>query len=627
LNPLANSDQQQRDFVSRDGYHRLVIADTDIAISDVAGSRKLLAAVERAITQTVPAGITATVVSGHQYALANAQTVQSDIKVVLGTATGAILLIFILLLRSWRALFVFLLPASVLGISAAAVASVFPVVSGITIGFGAVLLGITVDFTLHVYFALRGSKQPQEQLRRLTAPLLGSALTSFLAFSVLLSSALPEQRQLAVFSLSAIVLALLLAVVVMPHLCGNATLGSMVAFPAKTSGQKLVLKRQRSQAVVVILWMSVLALCAIAVPRLNFDGDLRSLSVATSSLQDNEQMVKQVWGNMRTSALLFARGKDLDSALAVNDEIYKVVRPDNREAGQDTHHPKLVSVAAILPSAASQAHSRELWREFWQVQRPLLVGRLAQSGAELGFSESAFQPFIHWLDQPVVPIELQAWQQGGLTTLLSDLIISDNSSGGIDNPGFAVLSLLDEADLTVQLQRDLVAVSGAIVVAQGIFRQQLSSELAKDFSNFIFMAFGAVVLVLTCWYRRWRYVLLALLPVASGLLFMFGIMAWLGLSFNLFNVIAAILIIGLGVDYAIFMLSRCDGSGCRQSERAVLVSALTTLAGFGSLVLAQHPAMYSIGISVMLGISSAAVSALLVVPICYAWLMPKGELK
>ncbi|OQY19039.1 MAG: hypothetical protein B6I36_05370 [Desulfobacteraceae bacterium 4572_35.1] len=171
LNPMSKADREQLDFVSADGTHRLVVVDTSVTISDVVGSRQLIAGVHRAINSCVPEDIVATIVSGHMYTLANADTIQHDLKVVLGTASAAILLIFLFLLRSWRALFVFLLPASVLGIAAVAVATLFPVVSGITIGFGAVLLGITVDFTLHVYFSLRGSDKPgqQQQLRCLSS--------------------------------------------------------------------------------------------------------------------------------------------------------------------------------------------------------------------------------------------------------------------------------------------------------------------------------------------------------------------------------------------------------------------------------------------------------------------------
>lgn len=615
LNPMAHSDQQQRDFVSRDGRHRLIVADTDIAIGDVIAGGKLIDQVQQSIELHVPAGITATVVSGHQYTIANARTIQRDLRVVLGVSTVAILLIFILALRSWRALFVFMLPASVLGFSAAAVSLFFPTVSGITIGFGAVLLGITVDFTLHVYFSLRHSGQPQHQLRRLTPPLIGGALTSFLAFSVLLASSLPGQRQLAVFSMTAITLAALLALVVMPHLCGNRRGESNDG----SCGESKQLPQRGKSAIVI--WCAVMLLCGVAAPQLQFDGDMRSLSVSTPALRAGEQQLQQVWGNMRSSALVFARGETLDEALAVNDEIYRLVAGQQSVAEPEAA-PHLVSLASILPSAQQQQHSRTLWNAFWQKHQQVFIERLQHEGTEMGFSSSAFKPFTSWLNQPITGVDLNFWQQAGFIDAMSGLMIDDDSISTTGGCGVALISLIDEAELTPQLLQQLRDVGDTIVIAQGIFRQQLSQALAHDFIRFIIMALVVVVLVLVVWYRCLSSVLLALLPVGSGMLFMFGAMGWFGLSFNLFNVIAAILIIGLGVDYGIFMLSRCDGSGCQQSEHAVLVSALTTLAGFGSLVLAQHPAMHSIGVTVLFGISAAVLTALYVVPALYQRLNP-----
>jgi len=115
-------------------------------------------------------------------------------------------------------------------------------------------------------------------------------------------------------------------------------------------------------------------------------------------------------------------------------------------------------------------------------------------------------------------------------------------------------------------------------------------------------------------FRRLPEVLLALLPVLIGLLVMFGGMGWLGLEMNLFNVVASILIIGLVVDYGIFMVCHGQQEDELASSRAVLVSGLTTLGGFGALVLAKHPALHSIGLTVLLGISAAVPTAVLVVP-------------
>jgi hypothetical protein len=91
-------------------------------------------------------------------------------------------------------------------------------------------------------------------------------------------------------------------------------------------------------------------------------------------------------------------------------------------------------------------------------------------------------------------------------------------------------------------------------------------------------------------------------PVATGVTVMFGAMGVLGVTINLFNIVASVLIIGICVDYGIFIVASSDAGVEPGAARAVLVSGLTTIAGVGVLVLAKHPALRSIGLTVLLGL-------------------------
>ena len=158
---------------------------------------------------------------------------------------------------------------------------------------------------------------------------------------------------------------------------------------------------------------------------------------------------------------------------------------------------------------------------------------------------------------------------------------------------------------------------GVQLVSQTRFGELVGKALVKDFFHFLLRACLVVILLLVFLFRRPGKVLYALVPVATGLAFMFGVMGCLGIGFNLFNIVATIMIIGLGVDYGIFVVCRLSEGYDHATDRAIFVSGLTTLAGFGALVLARHPALHSIGISVCLGICAAIPSALLVIPALY----------
>lgn len=101
-----------------------------------------------------------------------------------------------------------------------------------------------------------------------------------------------------------------------------------------------------------------------------------------------------------------------------------------------------------------------------------------------------------------------------------------------------------------------------------------------------------------------------------------GLMGWLGISFNIINTLVTVLIAGLGIDYGIFVaqtyresLSAEDASSrVVKAATGISAAALTTLFGFGSLALAAHPALFSVGITTTIGVLSALLLSVVVVP-------------
>jgi predicted exporter len=333
----------------------------------------------------------------------------------------------------------------------------------------------------------------------------------------------------------------------------------------------------------------------------SINGELRQLSYLPAELQQAEQRLADVWGNMRGRALVFVAASDLQTALQRNEEVWRLL-------GQHQLQDDAVSLAPMLGSKQTQQKRLKDWQEFWQQHRASTQERLLTTGANYGFSANAFIPFAEALDQTPELIDVERLERWGLKPLLDNLLLSDDH-------GYQLLSLIpDRPDLIAELETELTNVPGVTLVSQARFGRQLSQEISSDFSRFIVYAGAAVLVLLFILFRRLPEVLLSLLPVVTGILVMFGGMGWLGLDMNLFNVVASILIIGLGVDYGIFMVCHSQQEDNLASSRAVLVSGLTTLVGFGALVLAKHPAMYSIGLTVLLGICAAVPTAVLVIP-------------
>jgi len=385
----------------------------------------------------------------------------------------------------------------------------------------------------------------------------------------------------------------------LPHFIGTGRKKTDVKTPIELN--RIFRQQSNLRWVVILLWVGAAVFSAVQAQKLSINGELRQLSYLPKTLWQAEQDLAEVWGRMRDRALIFTDAGTIEQVVSQNNEIWRLL-------GQNQLQGRAVSLASLWPDRVEQEQRWQNWVKFWDIHRQQTLEQLNATGAKYGFSEEAFQPFIAGLERAPEFIQSDSLFRWGLGDLVDSLTLQDKA-------GFQLITLIpDQPDLIEQLEPELSKLSGVTLVSQGRFGRELSRDIAADFVNFILYAGVAVLLLLTLLFRRVSDILLALLPVLTGLLVMFGGMGWLGLEMNLFNVIATILIIGLGVDYGIFMVCHSRERAETASSRAILISGLTTLVGFGALILARHPALHSIGVTVLLGISASVPTALLVIP-------------
>lgn len=147
-------------------------------------------------------------------------------------------------------------------------------------------------------------------------------------------------------------------------------------------------------------------------------------------------------------------------------------------------------------------------------------------------------------------------------------------------------------------------------------------------------ALGAIILVLLLDFRGLWHVLLALTPLALGVLLSLGVMGWWGITLNPANTIAFPLILGVGVDNGVHVLhdylARRTGRPYtlgRATGRGILVAALTTVVGFGTLMIARHQGQAGLGFTLGLGVTCCMVASLVFLPALLRLLSanPKAE--
>lgn len=592
LNMVPGSRVESGRFLSADGKSALLLADTSVPLTDSAGARELAAELERG-AKGLPAGIALSWISGHRYTLANAEAIRRDLALVLSLSGAAVLAIYLVYLRSRWAFFVFLVPSSVLLLATGAISLLENPVFAVTLGFGGILLGIADEYAMQIYFGLRrGGADPQRIVGEISRPVLFSGLATTATMGVMLLSALPGQRQLAVFATAGIAAALLLSLVVLPHLVPPAPAGAVAPEREK---RRVRLPR----GPVLAVWALLLAASLWQGAKLGFDGDLRGMNLVTPEVREAEGELQRSWGNMRGRALAFVEGETAEEALAANEGLFAFLAP-KLPAGE------IVSLAPILPSPAAQAENRRSWTEFWRGERGRSVlAALRAEGEALGFAPDAFDPFLARLTSSPPAVDEAALRQAGLGEALDALTLREGGR-------VRLLTLLPDTPETLALFAG--APSGAHLVSQTRFSDSVSAAVGKDFARYLWVTSLVVSVLVALLFRHPRKVLLTLLPAATGLAVMLGAMGLLGMKFNLFNIVATVLVLGVSVDYGIYMVCKLTEGTQGDADRAVLVSGLTTLAGFGVLVLARHPALHSIGVTVLLGVGAAIPAALLVVP-------------
>jgi uncharacterized protein len=146
-------------------------------------------------------------------------------------------------------------------------------------------------------------------------------------------------------------------------------------------------------------------------------------------------------------------------------------------------------------------------------------------------------------------------------------------------------------------------------------------EMRRAFITMSLLALIAIVGLLAIDFRDVRDVLLALAPLVVGIIWTIGLMRLLGVSFNLANFFAVPMLIGLGVDSAVHILHRYhEGTGGAErlhfgrTRRAVILTALTTIIGFGALIIAHHRGLQSLGLVMAIGSTACMLASIVILP-------------
>jgi predicted exporter len=589
---------------SVDGRYAVLVAEPAASMTDTAAARKVMTMARDAVGRGAPDAETI-IIGGHRHTEENADVIQEDLRRILPASVLLIVLAYLVFVRTWRGLSIVLLPTASLLLASAFTGLVFDGISGIVIGFGSVILGITADYAIHVYFAMNGAESPEQSLERVSTPVLFGALTTLAAFAAFFSSSIPCIVQMTCFSIFGIVAALFLALVVLPqYLCSARTASAPPPFAEKWSAPEEATRLRPRTAVLTLLWAVLAAGLGGLLHSAPIDGDIRSLSYQSEAMEEDEARMRAIWGEQREQALFAVEETSRQAALEKNDRLWERFVTLSADNGYDLS--SLTSLARFLPARSTQTARHAEWKAFWEERGPRTVAALRDLAPKAGFSVEAFAPFALWLsgEPPLVDAEV-------LTTLGLEfplLLLRATPDGTHFVYGVAHEGRMPESF------RDAIRDEGGHYVSGETFRAAMDEATRADMLRFGGLSLLAVLGTSVWLLRSLPRLALMLLPVSLGLFGVLAVYRLMGMSLNIFHAIALPLVMTLSVDYGIFMLAFLEGRLRRESVKGVLLSGLTTLSGFGALLLARHPALFSLGLTVSIGLSAALLAALVLMP-------------
>ena len=289
---------------------------------------------------------------------------------------------------------------------------------------------------------------------------------------------------------------------------------------------------------------------------------------------------------------------------------------------EDRRDSSYESLATLVPPRAAQERALTWLAAHRELTDPARVTRELNTALEaVGLVPQAFAPGLATLDEalrPEGPVSLEVWQGTPVRAVHPALAAPQGRHGDHRHQRLRTARAV-AAPRSPRAGQARAGVPGASLTGVNLVSQRLRETVWQDAG-----VAGLLGLVLVLGLLLWdshslKSALICLLPVVTGVLWALGVMAVAGYPLNLLNVFVITMVIGVGSDYAIYMIHRVrEGSGTEQlaqTARAVVLSALTTVVGFGTLITTHYPGLQSMGWMASLGVLFACFTAVVLVPL------------
>ena len=543
-------------------------------------------------------------------AVANAKQIKQDIQLTLGIAMSVLLIILIVFYKKLSVPIILLVPTIFGGLLAVALLYIIRVnISAISLGIGSVLLGVTLDYSLHILTHMRSNNNIKALYKEITKPILMSSLTTALAFLCLLFLNSQALQDLGIFAAISVLGTSTFALIFIPQVYK----GSVNKSKKQTFIDRLASFQFHKQKGLIIVLVIAFVVSLFTYNKVTFNEDISKLNYEPQHLKD-AQMHLDVLTNMASkSVYLAAYGNSENDALQVNDAIYKKLE----ELKNNNQIIDFSSIGTLIHSEINQKQSIEKWNTFWNDETIANTkSNLIESGAKLGFLPTTFNAFYSLVNSDFETLSIADYN--ALKTISTDDYITTKDNFTTVT---TLVKLKDEnADELVNIFNDVKQI---LVIDRQQMNETFLGNLKTDFNRLVLYSFVVVILLLLVFYRSFSLMLVTSIPIMLTWLLTIGIMGLFHIEFNIFNIIISTFIFGLGIDYSIFITNgllheyKTGEKALQTYKTSIILSVVTTVLGVGVLIFAKHPALYTISLVSLIGILSAVIISFTLQPLVF----------
>ena len=563
----------------------LLLARTRAGGMDVPAQEAATAAIEAAFRAASPGPAQLLIAGPAVFARDAARAIKADVHRIATVSTALVVLLLWWRFRSPLVIAAIAAPV-VLSVAVAAVAvqAAFGAVHGVALGFGATMLGVSVDYPV-LMIGHRKRGEPAAATRaRIGRAFILAVVTAVLGLSAMVLSGFPGLAQLGVFAAVGLATAAATTWWLLPRLIVAANLAPVAADNPAWLSRVERLRRGRLLGTLPVL-AAVGGLLAVGGP--TWEGDLANLSPVPAASRALDAELRASLGAPDVGQLLVLRGPDPEAVLAAQERLAPLLGR-LREVGVIGGAEY---AARLLPSAAMQA------ARIAALPGPgTLAARLDQARDGLPFRLGAFQPFLDSVaaSHGMAPLRLDDLAGSPLAARLDPLLFPRD--GAWQGP-VVLQGVRDPARLAVAVQ------------GQNAVYVDMRTELGGILSGYTARAWRwlgwsglAVLAVLAAGLRDPVRVLRVLGAVGAALVVTVAGLTAAGVQLSLIHLVALQLVAGVGLDYALFFARRpLDAEERARTLRTLVTCNGMTLLTFGLLAACQTPLLRDIGVTVAAG--------------------------